>query len=144
MISMARAKDEWRIVSKLRAKGEEDSKDWCKIIRGDKNEQINMVDELIVNGVTGVSVEDKVTMVNAITEFWEDISGMNETTNVVNYMPELCVEGKTVDGMNAEISCAEIEENLRKLENGKAARFDNIPYELSVYCTYRHCRQNCL
>ena len=44
-------------------------------------------------------------------------------------MPEFCMDRKTVDGMNVEISCAEIEENFKKLKNGKAAGFDDIPYE---------------
>ena len=42
-------------------------------------------------------------MVNAITEFWENIGGMNETTSEVNVMPELLyVERTTLYGMNIE------------------------------------------
>ena len=146
MISIARTKDDRRIVSELRARGEEGNKDSYKFLRGENNRQMNVVDELIANGV---SVKDiflfflfffftysvppsgkyMVTMVNAITEFWEDIGGMNETTNEVNGMPELCVERKTVDGMLVEISCVKIEENLKKVKNGKAAGLDDMPYD---------------
>ena len=42
MISMAGAKNERRIVSELRARGEEGSTDWYKFLRGKNNRQMNV------------------------------------------------------------------------------------------------------
>lgn len=70
----------------------------------------------------------KETMVNVITEYWWKLGGMNETTNIVNDMPELCNERKALDGVNAEICCEEIENEIlnTRMRNQLVRKF-NLP-----------------
>jgi hypothetical protein len=128
LIYEARVTDERIQIDKLKEKGPDGIKDWYKFIQGNNRCKEVNVHEFLVNGHT---VSERLQMVKAVEEFWEDIGGMNEqgiAVNVVNLQIseyDLQIEG--------EITCEEIESFLKKVKNGKASGPDSIPYEF-----YKH------
>ncbi|KAK3886627.1 hypothetical protein Pcinc_009274 [Petrolisthes cinctipes] len=83
------------------------------------------VDSLKVNGVC---INDKEEVRKAIKEFWENIGGVGEVTDVRG--ENVTLEWKDAEELNVRISREEVERCVKRQKNCKAPGPDDIPYEM--------------
>ena len=111
-------------VKELQQQGEKGGREWYKFLRGD-NVGKEQVKEIIVRGEK-VSSKDKIAM--AIKDFWEDIGGVNERTEMDDF--NLRIGEFDLGELDRNIERVEVKKVVSELKNGKAAGYDGVPYEM--------------
>ena len=124
-IMNAKVRCERNVIQSLREKGVEGGREWYRFLRGERMPDSENVESLKVNGALVTEKED---IRRVVKEFWEEIGGVGEVSEV----REGCVtlERKNADELNERISREEVEKCVKRQKNGKAAGPDGLPYEM--------------
>ena len=117
------AKQEKAMVEDIRKKGEENSREWYKFLRGENSTEIETPKLIIVDGITITNEED---ITKEIEKFWRNIlDGGDESYEINSTLGQ-----QDLSDIDHEITRVEIREYLKILKNNKSPGPDNIPYEM--------------
>ena len=124
LIMREKISEDKKIISNIRAKGEEGGRDWYKFLRDESTIGDQKITEIIVEN-TIIAGEENIKQ--EIGRFWHQLC--NSVRNVP-LNPNLILPRKEIPNFNHEFSKTEIKAYLKNLKNNKAAGNDDIPYEI--------------
>lgn len=126
LISKAIRDQEKRDLQKVRQSSKNESRDWYKFIRGDKNGTLVYPSSLKVNGV---KISDREEIRTEIEKFWTSIAGKSKAKMRYSGEIHLLTERKDIEVDLEPPTYNEIREVIKGLKNGKGVGVDGVPYE---------------
>ena len=126
-IRAAMCQEDKRVLSGMKDRGEIGGSKWFRYLRGEKINEGQNVNQLLVDGRV-IKGED--SMRTAIEDYWRKIGGVHEQRIENERDVELELTMKDVQYVCEPPSYVEIERVVKRLKNDKATGCDNIPYEM--------------